>query len=101
MTLLLLPMDGDDTQQSLLCKLDAVKKWALMRIEAGQVVEISFYDKRESITEWIDAVIVVSENEYIWPFQEENIAILVAPTQRSVDDIVEAFLFKELHEVSY
>ncbi len=72
-----------------------------MEIEGGQVVEIRFFDSREAIEEWIDAVIVIGDNEYIWPFQEENIAILVAHTQRSIDDVVEAFLFKELHELRY
>jgi hypothetical protein len=99
--LLLLPMDGDDAQASKLCALNDVKKWALMQIEAGQVTQMHFYDQREAISEWIDAVIVVSDSEYLWPFQEENIAVLVAHTQRFIDDIVEAFLFKELHELSY
>ncbi len=99
--LLLLPMDGDDAQTSQLCALNDVKKWALMQIEAGQVAQIHFYDQREAISEWIDAVVLMSDNECTWPFQEENIGILVAHTQRSIDDIVEAFLFKELHELSY
>ncbi len=99
--LLLLPMDGNDTQESQLVSLNEVKKWALMEIDAGAVVAIRFFDNREEIEEWIDAVVVISDSEYVWPFQEDNIGILVAHTQRYIDDIVEAFLFKELHEISY
>ncbi len=99
--LLLLPMDGDDTQESLLVSLNDVKKWALLEIEEGQVAEILFYDTREAIEKWIDAVVVVSDHEHVWPFQEEQIMVLVAHTQRSIDDVVEAFLFRELHELAY
>ncbi len=43
---------------------------------------------------------MINNQEYVWQFQEEGIAILVAPKQRSIDEIVEAFLFKELHDLS-
>lgn len=99
--LLLLPLDGDDTQESKLVSLNDVKKWALMEIESGEVVEINFYDSRDAIDAWIDAVVVISDSEYVWPFQEENMGVLVAHTQRTIDDIVEAYLFKELHELNY
>ena len=33
-------------------------------------------------------------------FIEEQVMVLVAHTQRSIDDIVEAFLFKELNELA-
>lgn len=99
--LLLFAMDSDDTQEGKLVKLDEVKKWALVTLEHGQVVEIRFYDSREEISEWIDAVIVTDDGEYVFSFIEEQIMVLVAHTQRSIDDIVEAFLFKELHELAY
>lgn len=98
---ILLPMNSDDTQEGLLVPLNDVVKWALVDLEEGQVVEIKYADDRASFDEWIDVVVVTGDNEYVWPFMEEQITVLVAHTQRSIDDIVEAFLFKELHELSY
>jgi len=98
--LILLPLDGDDTQESQLVSLNDVKKWGTILIEEGEVVEIKFYDSREAIEEWVEAVVVISDGEHVWPFQEEQIMVLVAHTQRSIDDIVEAFLFRELHDLA-
>jgi hypothetical protein len=99
--IILLPMDSDNTQEGLLVSLNEVKKWAMVEIEEGQVVEIKFYDTREAVEEVVEAVVVVSDNEYVWPFIEEHLIVLVAHMQRSIDDVVEAFLFKELHELAY
>ena len=97
--LILIPLNCDDIQVAEISPLTDVKKWGLITLEEGQIVEIKLYDQREEIQGWIDCVIVKSEKEYVWPFMEENIAVLVAHTQNSIDEIVEAFLFKELHEV--
>ena len=98
--LILLPMNGDDMKESTLVSINEVKKWALLSVEEGKIAEMNFYDTREEITEWIDAVVVVGDFEPIMSFIEEQVMVLVAHTQRSIDDIVEAFLFKELHEVA-
>jgi predicted Fe-Mo cluster-binding NifX family protein len=97
---ILLPMNGDDTQEGSLVAINEVKKWALVTIEEGRVVEINFYDAREDIQEWIDAVVVVNDYEPVMSFIEEQVMVLVAHTQRSIDDIVEAFLFKELNDLA-
>jgi hypothetical protein len=97
---ILLPMNGDDTQEGSLVPINEVKKWALVAIEEGRVVEINFYDSREDIQEWVDAVVVVNDYEPVMGFIEEQVMVLVAHTQRSIDDIVEAFLFKELNDLA-
>ena len=98
---ILLPMDSDDTQEGKLVPLNDVKKWALINFDAGEVVEITYTDTREEIEELIEIVVVVSDNEYVWPFIENQIIVLVAHTQRSIDDVMESFIFKELHEMAY
>jgi hypothetical protein len=65
----------------------------------GKVRDVEFYDRWEDIQEIFDCVIVTSKLEYVWPFKEQSIPVLEAPTQRYVDDVIEAFLFKELYEV--
>jgi len=99
--LLLLPMNGDDVKKGSLVSIGEVKKWALLEVMEGKLAKTDFFDTREEIEEWIDAVIVISDFEPVMNFIEEQIMVLVAHTQRSIDDIVEAFIFKELHELSY
>jgi len=94
--LLLLPMDSDEIQEATLVPIADAKKWALLTVEEGQVIEYSHYDTYEEIEEWIDIVVVANDKEYVWPFMEKQVMVLVAYMQRSVDDIVEAYLFKEL-----
>ncbi len=98
---ILLPMDSDDTQEGKLVSINDVKKWAVLNIEEGQVVEINYYDNRDAIEEWVEAVVVVGNYEPVMEFLEQQIMVLVAHTQRHIDDIVEAFLFKELHDMPY
>ena len=98
--MILIPVDDTDYEEAQITSLDDVKHWILINHDKGKVVEYNFYDTKEEIKEWIDVVIVKSDKEYVWPFMEENIAVLVAPMQKYVEDIVEAYLFKELHDLN-
>ncbi len=98
---ILLPMDIDEVQESSLVKLEDVKVWAQMLIEEGQVVEIFHSDNQDGFENFSECVVVANDNEYVWPFMEKSMMVLVAHTQRSIDDIVEAYLFKELHDLAY
>ncbi len=95
---ILIPVDDTDFEEAQITLLDDVQHWILINLEEGRIVEHTFYKTREEITVWIDVVVVKNAQEYVWPFMEQNIAVLIAPLQRSVEDIVEAFLFKELHD---
>ena len=98
---LLLPMDGNDIEESKLTKIDDAKFWAQMVIEDGKMVDIKFNEDKDAFDNFSEAVVVVDDNEYVWPFMEMSMMVLVAHTQRYIDDIVEAFLFKELHDLAY
>jgi len=98
---ILLAMDSDDVEEAKLCKINDVQKWAMIVLEAGEVVEILFQEKREDFQIIGETVVVYDDSEYVWPFIEEQMQVLVAHTQRYIDDIVEAYLFKELHELAY
>lgn len=97
---LLIPVDSNSRHEALITTLDSSKDWAFVELEDGQIIECKFYKDRKDIEAWVETVVVINELEYIWQFQEEGIAVLVAPTQRSIDEIVEAFLFSELHDLS-
>ena len=98
--LLLLPMNGDDTQESELVSINDLAFWATVEIEEGRVIEINFYKERSEIEGWLDAVIVVGNYEPVMEFIDEQLMVLVAHTQRTIDDVVEAYLFRELHDLA-
>lgn len=97
--LIAIPLDDQDLEEASLSALTDVKFWVLIEFEEGRVLSSSLFANYDEINEMIDVVIVKNQNEYVWPFMEQNIAVLVAPTQRSIEDILEAFMFKELHEI--
>jgi len=98
--LLLLPMDGDNTQESELSSILEAAFWATVEVEDGRVIEINFYKERTEIEGWIDAVIVKNNYEPVMEFLEQQVMVLVAHTQRTIDDVVEAYLFRELHDLA-
>jgi predicted Fe-Mo cluster-binding NifX family protein len=97
---ILIPVDDSDIQETQIVSIDDVKYWLLLELTDGKIIKSEFYQTREEMSDWVDVIIVNSQKEYVWPFMEEGISVLVAPLQKSVDDIVEAYLFKELHEIN-
>lgn len=98
--ILLLPMDGDDTQESELTGILSASYWATVEIEEGRVIEINFYQDRSEIETLCDAVIVTNNYEPVMEFLDQQMMVLVAHFQKTIDDIVEAYLFRELHDLS-
>ena len=97
---ILIPTDTDVRHECTIASMEENNSWAFITLDEGQIDMCQFYERREEILEWIDAVVVINEQEYVWPFMEEGIVVLTAPHQKSIDEIVEAFLFKELHDLS-
>ena len=98
--ILLLPMDGDDTQESELTGVLTAAFWATVEVEEGRVIEINFYKDRSEIETFCDAVIVTNNYEPVMEFLDQQMMVLVAHFQKTIDDIVEAYLFRELHDLS-
>ena len=98
---ILLPMDSEDVQEAKLTKLEDVKIWAQMLIQEGEVVEILHAKDKDDFENFSECVVVANDNEYVWPFMEKSMMVLVAHTQRTIDDIVESYIFKELHDLAY
>ncbi|MEA3228362.1 MAG: hypothetical protein U9P38_04735 [Campylobacterota bacterium] len=98
---ILLPMDVEDTEEAKLVPLNDVKIWAQLQIEEGRVVGIKHSLEKDGFENFSECVVVVNDNEYVWPFMELSMMVLVAHTQRYIDDIVEAYIFKELHDLAY
>lgn len=95
---ILIPVDSEARDATISMIADA-KKWALVEADGGGVVDVTFYDDRDSIEEFIEAVVVKSKYDDVAPFFEESIPVLETPAPMDIDDIVEAFMFRELYEV--
>jgi len=97
---ILIPTDIADIDEAKITLLDDVKQWLLIEFDEGKIQNHTFYTNKDDIEDFIEVVIVKNQNEYVWPFMEEGIAVLVAPLQTYVEDVMEAFLFKELHDLN-
>jgi len=94
-------MDVEDTEEAKLVLLNDVKVWTQLQIEEGRVVQIKHSSQKDGFDNFSECVVVINDNEYVWPFIELSMMVLVAHTQRYIDDIVEAYIFKELHDLAY
>ncbi|HUH41861.1 MAG TPA: hypothetical protein VLZ29_01965 [Sulfurimonas sp.] len=98
---ILIPMDSDDIEESKIVAINDVVVWTQLFVEEGRVKEVAHNVDKDAFDNLSEVAVVKNDNEYVWPFMEQNMMVLVAHTQRSVDDIVEAYLFKELNELAY
>ncbi|MBS4067327.1 MAG: hypothetical protein WC279_05020 [Sulfurimonas sp.] len=98
---ILIPMSSQDAQEAAITKIDDAKSWVQILLEEGEVVEVAFNEDKDGFENFSEVLIVMDDNEYVWPFIELNMMILVAHTQRNIDEIMEAFLFRELNELAY
>ncbi len=99
--LILLPLSEADAEKAKLVPMEEAKSWGLIEFEEGEMRKIDFYDDWEAIEEFIDYAIVARQGEPIWPFMEQNIFVLVAREGADIDEVLEGFKFKELHEASF
>lgn len=97
---IIVPMDGNNIEESKICDVKDLKFWLYFEMNEGKMQNAKFYNTKDEIEHIIDIVIVNSEKEDVWPFMEEGIAILVAPIQKYIEDIVEAYIFKELNDLN-
>ena len=98
---ILIPMDSFNKEEATISKINDAKNWVQISLEEGEVVEISFNEDKEGFENFSEVLIVSDDNEYVWPFIELGMMVLVAHTQRSIDEIMDAFLFRELNEMAY
>lgn len=99
--LVLLPMDSEDVQEASLVSTFDATTWAQLRIEEGALVEVLHNEKYDAFENWSEAVVVINDGENVMDFMSMGMMVLVAHTQRCIDDIVEGYLFRELHDLAY
>ncbi len=92
---LLIPVDKDKT----ISKLSNVDAWVVVTLENGNKTDERYYASKKEIKEFVDFIIVKDKDEEIEEFLDEGIDVLIAPCQKSLDEVVEAFIFRELYEI--
>jgi predicted Fe-Mo cluster-binding NifX family protein len=96
---ILIPVDGKDEKLSEITTVANLKQWALVDFDAGISKSISFYDDRESIgVDWVDFIILENKFENYLDFMNEGMMVLIRREEKTIEDILEAFKFKELDE---
>ena len=98
---ILIPMDDNDLEEARITAINDAKVWVQLLVEEGRVVETNISQDKDAFENQSQILVVKDDNEYVWPFIELGMMVLVAHIQRSVDDIVEAYLFRELNELRY
>jgi len=97
--LIWIPVDRADEKFAEIIPLLNVQKWALIDFDEGEVKSTKFFDKREDFSEWVDFIILENKFESYIEFMNEGIMVLSVRDERTIEDIIEAFKFKELDEV--
>jgi hypothetical protein len=94
-------MDSTDVQEANITSVLEAKTWAQLRIEEGELVEVIHSETYDSFENFSEAVVVRNDGEPVMDFISMAMIVLVAHTQKNIDDIVEAYLFRELHDLAY
>ena len=100
--LILIPVDGTDPKQAKVTKVYDRKQWALIDFAEGRVQSVTFHDDRSQTgAGWIDFVILADKFENYLDFMNEGMMVLCVREEETIEEIIEAFKFKELDEVGY
>jgi len=91
-------VDSKDEKNAKITKVMDAKYWALVKFDEGVAKEITFYDNREDYTDWVDFIIMKDKYESYMEFMNEGMMVLVVREEETIEEITEAFKFKELDE---
>ncbi len=97
--LLLIPVDKKDYEKANIARIDEKNIWITVKMDNGYIEKYSFFDNKDDIEEFVDYLIVKDNKDDIEEFLDDGIDVLVAPLQNDIEEIIEAYKFKELHEI--
>ena len=92
---ILIPLDDEQN----ISYISEPKEWAVVTLDNGNKINEKRYKSKNDINELIDFVVVKDKNEDVDDFLDEDIGILIAPYKMNTDEIIEAFIFRELYEM--
>ncbi len=92
---LLIPIDEEQN----ISYMSELKEWIVITLDNGNKINEIRYENKSDISELIDFVVIKDKNEDVDDFLDEGVGVLVAPFEMDIDEIVEAFIFRELFEL--
>ena len=86
-----------------IAKISEAKEWTIIDFDEGVVKNMHTAPSwEESGVDWLDFVVLENKFENILDFMNMGIMVLVRRAgQDTIDDIIEAFKFKELDEAGF
>jgi len=98
--LIWIPVDGNNEKASKIVPQYEAKEWALINFDEGEVKSVRFFKTRnESNEDWVDFAILINKYENYMDFMNEGMMVLCVREEESIEEIIEAFKFKELDEI--
>jgi hypothetical protein len=92
-------VDRQDKEDANITTVMNVKHWALVELDGGTIKEITFHDKREDFTDWVDCIVMKDKHESYMEFMNEGMIVLSIREQETISEVIESFIFRELDEV--
>ena len=98
---MLVPLNGDNTQESTITSLDGRKAMAKLELEDNaEVIDITFItDIDDALNSGIDYLIVDSFEQDIDNYLDYNVEVLQCMPNSDIDDVLEGFIFRTLREM--
>jgi len=97
--LLLIPVDKKDYEKANIARINEKNIWVTIKMDNGYIEKYSFFDNKDDIEELVDYLIIKDNDDDIEEFLDDGIDVLMAPLQNDIEEIIEAYKFKELHEI--
>jgi len=100
---LAIPVDNKNLQEAKITTIVNATNWAIINFDEGEVKSMhSAPSWQESGVDWLDFVILENKFENYLDFMNEGIMVLIRREgQDLIEDIIEAFKFKELDEAGF
>jgi len=96
--LVVIPVDSDDMDEAKITSIESAEHFAFL--ELGEGAKIEKVEFKNSFSEdFFDYFIVNNKNEELDVVYELGARVLLAMPNSYVEDILEAFMFRELDEV--
>ncbi len=92
---ILIPLDDEQN----ISYISEPKEWIVITLDNGNKINEKRYKSKSDINELIDFVVIKDKNEDMNDFLDEDIGVLIVPYKMNTDEIIEAFIFRELYEL--
>jgi len=99
--LIWIPVDREDEKNAKIQKVINAKKWALIDFDEGVIKSTQFFDKKEDFKDWADFIILENQYESYIEYLNEGLVVLTVRNEETIEEIIEAFKFKELDEIGF